>query len=67
MRNRKIRYSTFDYSERIKELKEDIKESILTGEINQFQKYSLIAILQTATLEIKETKLKEEVAEDEEN
>ena len=59
-----MRYSTFDYSERIKELKEDIKESILTGEINHFQKYSLIAILQTATLEIKETKLKEEVAED---
>ena len=62
-----MRYSTFDYSERIKELKEDIKESILTGEINQFQKYSLIAILQTATLEIKETKLKEEAAEDGEN
>ena len=59
-----MRYNAFDYSERIKELKEDIKESILTGEINQFQKYSLIAILQTATLEIKETKLKEEVAED---
>ena len=59
-----MRYSTFDYSERIKELKEDIKESILTGEINQLQKYSPIAILQTATLEIKETKLKEEVAED---
>ena len=56
-----MRYNVFDYSERIKELKEDIKESILAGEINQFQKYSLIAILQTATLEIKETKLKEEV------
>lgn len=50
----------FDYSERIKELKEDIKESMLVGEINQFQKYSLIAILQTATLELKETKLKQE-------
>lgn len=58
-----MRYSTFDYSERIKELREDIKESILTGEINQFQKYFLIAILQTATLEIKETKLKEGAAE----
>lgn len=59
-----MRYNAFDYSERIKELKEDIKESILAGEINQFQKHYLIAILQTATLEIKETKLKEEVAED---
>lgn len=30
-----MRYSTFDYSERIKELREDIKESILTGEIKE--------------------------------
>ena len=58
-----MRYNAFDYSERIKELKEDIKESMLNGEINQFQKYSLIAILQTVTLELKETKLKEEMEE----
>lgn len=54
-----MRYSAADYVERIKELKEDIVDSIRERELGDLAISSIVALMQCATMEIKEAKSKE--------
>lgn len=55
-----MRYSAADFVERIKELKEDVVNSIQEEGLSQFAVSSIIVSLQCAEMEIKIAKAKEE-------
>lgn len=56
-----MRYNAADYVERIKELKEDIVDSIRERELGDLAISSIVALMQCATMEIKEAKSKGEI------